>query len=112
MDERLRRARADGDDGAAEASSRTSARRWYSHKAEESRPYSYKVYLADYDVTAEVAPTNRAAQFRFTFPKSDDAHILIDGQAGGSMVSIDPARRRITGYVRNNSGGVPANFHN
>ncbi len=85
---------------------------WYSHKAEESRPYSYKVYLADYDVTAEVAPTNRAAQFRFTFPKSDDAHILIDGQAGGSMVSVDPARRRITGYVRNNSGGVPANFHN
>ena len=85
---------------------------WYSHKAEESRPYKYKVYLADYDVTAEVAPTNRAAQFRFTFPKSDDAHIILDGQTGGSMVAIDPARRRITGYVRNNHGGVPDNFHN
>ncbi len=85
---------------------------WYSHKAEESRPYSYKVYLADYDVTAEVAPTNRAAQFRFTFPESDDAHIILDGYAGGSMVSVDPARRRITGYVRNNHGGVPGNFHN
>lgn len=85
---------------------------WFSHKAEEARPYGYKVYLADYDVTAEVTPTARAAQFRFTFPKSDDAHILIDGQDGGSMVTIDPARRRITGYVRNNSGGVPANFHN
>lgn len=83
---------------------------WYSHKAEEARPYSYKVYLADYDVTAEVAPTARAAQFRFTFPESDNAHILIDGYAGGSMVSIDPAKRRITGYVRNNRGGVPANF--
>ncbi len=85
---------------------------WYSHKAEEARPYGYKVYLADYDVTAEVTPTARAAQFRFTFPKSDDAHILIDGQDGGSMVTIDPAKRRITGYVRNNSGGVPDNFHN
>ena len=85
---------------------------WFSHKAEEARPYGYKVYLADYDVTAEVAPTARAAQFRFTFPKSDDAHILIDGQDGGSMVTIDPAKRRITGYVRNNSGGVPDNFHN
>ena len=62
---------------------------WYSHKAEESRPYSYKVYLADYDVTAEVAPTNRAAQFRFTFPESDDAHIILDGYAGGSMVSVE-----------------------
>jgi len=85
---------------------------WFSHKAEEARPYGYKVYLADYDVTAEVTPTARAAQFRFTFPKSDDAHILIDGQDGGSMVTIDPAKRRITGYVRNNSGGVPDNFHN
>lgn len=83
---------------------------WYSHKAEEARPYSYKAYLADYDVTAEVAPTARAAQFRFTFPESDSAHILIDGYAGGSMVNIDPAKRRITGYVRNNRGGVPANF--
>ena len=83
---------------------------WYSHKAEEARPYSYKVYLADYDVTAEVAPTARAAQFRFTFPESDSSHILLDGYAGGSMVSIDRAKRRITGYVRNNRGGVPANF--
>lgn len=85
---------------------------WFSHKAEEARPYGYKVYLADYDVTAEVTPTARAAQFRFTFPKSDDAHILIDGQDGGSMVAIDPVKRQITGYVRNNSGGVPDNFHN
>ncbi|MGH6615379.1 GH92 family glycosyl hydrolase [Sphingomonas sp.] len=85
---------------------------FYSHKAEEARPYSYKVYLADYDVTAEVAPTNRAAQFRFTFPKSDDAHIILDGYAGGSMVKIDAANRRITGYVSNNRGGVPDNFRN
>lgn len=80
---------------------------WFSHKAEVARPYSYKVYLADYDVTAEVAPTERAAQFRFTFPESDDAHILLDGLAGGSMVKVDVKNRRITGYVRNNNGGVP-----
>lgn len=85
---------------------------WYSHKAEDARAYGYKVYLADYDVTAEVTPTARAAHFAFTFPKSDDAHILIDGQDGGSMVSIDAKKRRITGYVRNNHGGVPDNFHN
>jgi len=85
---------------------------WFSHKAEVARPYSYKVYLADYDVTAEVAPTARAAQFRFTFPESDDAHILLDGLAGGSMVKVDVKNRRITGYVRNNNGGVPDNFHN
>ena len=85
---------------------------WFSHKAEEARPYDYKVFLADYDVTAEVAPTARAAQFEFTFPKSDDAHILIDGMDGGSMVKIEPDKRRIVGWVKNNSGGVPANFRN
>ena len=84
----------------------------FSHKAEEARPYSYKVYLADYDVTAEVAPTARAAQFRFTFPKAAEAHVILDGYAGGSMVSVDPVKRRITGYVRNNHGGVPDNFRN
>jgi predicted alpha-1,2-mannosidase len=85
---------------------------WYSHKAEDSHPYGYKVFLADYDVTAEVTPTNRAAQFRFTFPKADDAHIVLDAFDGGSMVKIDPVHRRITGYVRNNHGGVPDNFRN
>src|SRR3546814_11151903 len=54
----------------------------------------------------------RAAQFRFTFPESDDAHILLDGLAGGSMVKVDVQNRRITGYVRNNHCGVPDNFHN
>ena len=41
---------------------------WFSHKAEVAKPYYYSVYLADYDVTAEVTPTERAAIFRFTFP--------------------------------------------
>jgi len=85
---------------------------WFSHKAEEAHPYDYKVFLADYDVTAEMAPTTRAAQFEFTFPKSNDAHILIDGLEGGSMVKIEPAKRRIVGWVKNNSGGVPDNFRN
>src|ERR1019366_98246 len=40
---------------------------WFSHKAEIVKPYYYSVYLADYDVTAEISPTERAAAFRFTF---------------------------------------------
>ena len=42
---------------------------WFSHKAETAKPYYYSVYLADADVTTEITPTERAAQFRFTFPK-------------------------------------------
>ncbi|MEN8202665.1 MAG: GH92 family glycosyl hydrolase [Bacteroidota bacterium] len=85
---------------------------WFSHKAETVKPYHYKVYLADYDVTAELAPTERAAHFKFTFPESDSSYILLDAFFMGSMVTIIPEERKITGYCRNNSGGVPENFHN
>ncbi len=85
---------------------------WFSHKAEIARPYYYSVYLADYDVSAEVAPTNRAAIFRFTFPESDSSYILLDAFNMGSMVKIIPSERKVIGYCRNNSSGVPQNFHN
>ena len=85
---------------------------WFSHKAETVKPYYYKVYLADYDVVAEVSPSERAAQFRFTFPESDSSYIILDGFFMGSMVRIHPEQRKITGFCRNNSGGVPGNFHN
>ena len=85
---------------------------WFSHKAEEVSPHHYKVYLADYDVVAEVSPTERAAHFRFTFPDQASSYILLDAFKGGSMVKIIPEERKIIGYCRNNSGGVPDNFHN
>ncbi len=85
---------------------------WFSHKAETARPYYYSVYLADHDVTAEVTPTERASVFRFTFPENDSSWVLIDGFFRGSMVKIIPGERKITGYCRNNNGGVPDNFHN
>jgi predicted alpha-1,2-mannosidase len=85
---------------------------WFSHKAETVKPYHYSVYLADYDVTAEVAPTERAAHFKFTFPQSEQSFIMLDAFFKGSMVKIIPEERKIIGYCRNNSGGVPENFHN
>ena len=85
---------------------------WFSHKAETATPYYYKVYLADYDVTAEVAPTERAAILRFTFPETDQANIVVDAFDHGSEISIQPDRRRIIGYTTRNSGGVPAGFKN
>ena len=85
---------------------------WFSHKAEVAKPYYYSAYLADYDTSIEVAPTERAAQFRFTFPEKDSSYIILDAFFKGSMVKIIPEERKIIGYCRNNSGGVPENFHN
>ena len=85
---------------------------WFSHKAEEVKPYYYETYLADYDVTAEITPTERASMFRFTFPENNSSYIILDAFNKGSMVKIIPEERKIIGYCRNNSGGVPENFHN
>jgi len=85
---------------------------WFSHKAEVVKPNYYSVYLADYNITAEVTPTERAAMFRFTFPANDSSYILLDAFNEGSMVKIIPGERKVIGYCRNNSGGVPDNFHN
>lgn len=85
---------------------------WFSHKGEESSPYYYKVYLADYDVVAEITPTERAAMFRFTFPESEQSNIVIDAFDNGSQISIDPKKRLVTGFSTRNSGGVPENFRN
>jgi putative alpha-1,2-mannosidase len=84
---------------------------WFSHKAEIVKPYYYSVYLADYDVTTEITPTERAASFRFTFPKSDSSHIVIDAFDKGSYVKIS-RRAKDVGYSTKNSGAVPANFKN
>ena len=85
---------------------------WFSHKAETVKPYHYRTYLAEYDVVAEVAPTSRAAHFKFTFPEADSSYIMLDAFFKGSMVKIIPEERKIIGYCRNNKGGVPDNFHN
>jgi len=85
---------------------------WFSHKAETARPYYYRVYLADHDVTAEITPTERAALFRFTFPENDTSCVILDAFDNGSMVRIIPEENKIVGYTTKNSGGVPANFKN
>ncbi|WP_298354804.1 GH92 family glycosyl hydrolase [Runella sp.] len=85
---------------------------WFSHKAEVVKPHYYSVYLADHDTQVEIAPTERAAQFRLTFPKTDSAFVVIDAFAKGSYIKIIPEQQKIIGYSTQNSGGVPLNFKN
>ena len=85
---------------------------WFSHKSETAKPHYYKVYLADYDVTTEITPTERAAMFRFTFPENEKSYVIVDAFDRGSYVKIIPAENKIIGYTTRNSGGVPDNFKN
>lgn len=85
---------------------------WFSHKTEIAKPYYYSVYLADANVTTELTPTERAAQFRFTYPAGDSSFIVIDAFDRGSYIKILPEQKKIIGYTTRYSRGPLPNFKN
>jgi predicted alpha-1,2-mannosidase len=85
---------------------------WFSHKSEISKPYYYSVYLADADVTAELAPTERAASFQFTYPKSDSSFVVIDAFDKGSYIKVIPSENKIVGYSTRYARGKLTDFKN
>ena len=85
---------------------------FFNHKAEVARPYYYSVFLADYAITTELVPTERAAILRFTYPEAESASVVIDAFDRGSGIKVDVANRTVTGYTTRNSGGVTDNFRN
>jgi predicted alpha-1,2-mannosidase len=85
---------------------------WFSHKSETAKPYYYSVYLADADVTTEITPTERAACFRFTYPQTDSAFIVVDAYDRGSYIRIYPEEQKIIGYTTRYSRGELTNFKN
>ena len=85
---------------------------WFSHKAETAKPYYYSMYLADADVTAEMTPTERAARFRFTFPQTDSAFVVVDAFDRGSYIKIIPEAQKIIGYSTRYARGKLTDFKN
>ena len=87
---------------------------WFSHKAEQAKPYSYSVYLADYDTEVEFAPSERAAAFSVKYGEQSTMQtrwLLVDAFDGGSSLRQLDAYTLI-GISRKNSGGIPTNFAN
>ncbi len=80
---------------------------WFSHKAEQIEPSYYGVYLADYDVKAEMSPSQRGCIMRFTFPSSDSSNVVVDAFAGKSYVKIIPEQQKIIGYTTDTYGFAP-----
>lgn len=85
---------------------------WFSHKTEIAKPYYYSVYLADYDITTEITPTERAAAFQFTFPETANGYIVIDAFDRGSYLKIIPSENKIIGYSTKYARGKLNNFKN
>lgn len=57
---------------------RSGYRSMYRHETEMAQPGYYKVDLDDYGVKAELTATSRTGFHKYTFPKSDSAHIILD----------------------------------
>ena len=85
---------------------------WFSHKSEISQPDYYSVFLADYNVTTEITPTERAAIFRITYHSTDSAFIVVDAFNRSSFVKIIPEQNKIIGYTTRYSRGKLPNFAN
>jgi predicted alpha-1,2-mannosidase len=70
-------------------------------------PHSLSVKLKRDDVRIEMAPTERCAAFRFTFPVGKTGRVLIDAH---SHVEIDAVAGIVTGCSRLHGFGAPGNF--
>ncbi len=70
----------------------------YDKTREKATPGYYTVYLEDYRVKVELTVTASTGMYRFTFPKTERAHVVMDlGRAGGALeVAGD---RTVRGYA-------------
>ena len=56
----------------------TGFRSAFSHANETAEPAYYKVRLDDHNILAEMTATTRVGLHQYTFPRSDNAHIILD----------------------------------
>jgi predicted alpha-1,2-mannosidase len=75
----------------------------FSHANEVAKPNYYKVQFEN-RITTEIAPTERGAHLRFSYPKNKKSYLVLDGYTRISGIRIFPKERRITGYVNNGEG--------
>ncbi len=61
---------------------KTGYRSAFSHANEVAEAGYYKVKLDDEGITAELTATNRVGMHQYTFPKSDQSHVILDLMAG------------------------------
>lgn len=65
-----------------QATPETGYRSLFSHNEENAQPNYYNVKLQDYNILAELTTSTRVGVHRYTYPKTDSAHIIIDFKHG------------------------------
>ncbi|MFD2036313.1 GH92 family glycosyl hydrolase [Belliella marina] len=54
----------------------------FSHDKELAEPAYYQVELLDYDIKAELTSSTRVGMHRYTFPETDQGHVILDLKSG------------------------------
>jgi putative alpha-1,2-mannosidase len=73
---------------------------FYSKNKEKASPGYYTVYFDDYRLKAEMTVTERTGIFRFTFPKTSQARVVVDlGRGGGNPEIVGDHSFRSCGGV-------------
>ncbi len=68
----------------------------FDKETEHAEAGYYSVHLTDYDVRAELTSTERVGVHRYTFPKTDEAHLIIDiGHKQGESSDVTDAHARL-----------------
>jgi predicted alpha-1,2-mannosidase len=82
----------------------------FSHDQEHATPGYYSVFLKDPKVTAELTATERCGFHKYTFPESDQAHIILDLVHGVGNDPVDASLKveghdTLVGYRISNGWG-------
>ncbi|MEV6850414.1 GH92 family glycosyl hydrolase [Actinoplanes sp. NPDC051411] len=80
----------------------------FSHDNEIAKPYYYGVTF-DNGMKTELAPTDHAAIFKFTFPPAG-GNLILDNVNDNAGLTIDPAGAAVSGWSDVNSGSLSAGF--
>ncbi|NHZ44715.1 GH92 family glycosyl hydrolase [Massilia aquatica] len=75
----------------------------FSHENEVARAHTYRVDF-DNGIRAEIAPSERAAIFRFRFPQGGDANLLFDNVDERGGLTFDAGAQTLRGYTDTRSG--------
>jgi len=72
----------------------------FSHSNEIAKPHYYKVVF-DNGISTEIAPTERCASLRFSYPSKLDSFLILDGGTDESSFKINPEEKEITAFIKN-----------
>ncbi len=81
----------------------------FKHEDETARAYRYSVSFAESGIRTQMTPTRHGGVLQFAFPKTSDAHVVLDTVDGGS-VRIYPETNTITGTNWHTADGTARNF--